>query len=214
MESIDFDHTSADEMLICGLEVARQLSDAHRPLYLRDILLQWDADASVDSPYVHFKMSHFMKPFISRGALREGNNGQFFLPRRRSRLCPYHKTDCLPTRETSGHRDLALEHWCDGDSSEPLPTFLVDLLDPWSRGWEAPVKSKRQQNPITDTLRFHVMRRDGFRCQLCGARVQDSDEVRLTIDHKRSVAMGGSNDPENLWTLCATCNSGKGAQSV
>jgi hypothetical protein len=61
--------------------------------------------------------------------------------------------------------------------------------------------------PISARLRFEILRRDSYRCQLCG-RAQ-SDGVRLHIDHKVAVAKGGSTSEENLWVLCEPCNLGK-----
>ena len=64
---------------------------------------------------------------------------------------------------------------------------------------------------IPPKLRYEILRRDGCRCQLCGAMAEDSESIRLEVDHKVAVANGGTNDPENLWVLCRECNRGKGA---
>lgn len=63
---------------------------------------------------------------------------------------------------------------------------------------------------IAAGLRFEILRRDDYRCQLCGARATDGEQ--LHIDHRTPVVAGGTNDPSNLWTLCKTCNLGKGAR--
>ena len=52
------------------------------------------------------------------------------------------------------------------------------------------------------------MRRDQFRCQICGARAEDG--VRLHVDHINPVSKGGTSDMSNLRTLCDRCNLGKG----
>ena len=72
-------------------------------------------------------------------------------------------------------------------------------------------KSGARRDGIPPKLRFEILRRDCYRCQLCGAMASDSESVRLEIDHKVAVANGGTNDPENLWILCRKCNGGKGA---
>lgn len=64
---------------------------------------------------------------------------------------------------------------------------------------------------ISDRLRFDILRRDKFRCQTCGGR---APSVRLEIDHRVSVADGGSSDETNLWSLCFRCNRGKGERSL
>ena len=61
--------------------------------------------------------------------------------------------------------------------------------------------------PVPKRLRFLVLRRDDYKCQLCGRRGQDG--VPLEIDHKVPVSRGGLNDEENLWVLCEDCNQGR-----
>lgn len=51
-----------------------------------------------------------------------------------------------------------------------------------------------------------VFKRDGYRCVACG-----SDED-LTVDHIFPWSKGGSDELDNLQTLCGTCNSSKGAR--
>jgi hypothetical protein len=63
------------------------------------------------------------------------------------------------------------------------------------------------RSPVPKRLRFFVLRRDGYRCQLCGLAQRDG--VKLEVDHKVARARGGQNTPENLWTLCHLCNNGK-----
>ena len=62
--------------------------------------------------------------------------------------------------------------------------------------------------------RFTVLRKDNFRCRLCGAAREDSDDVRLHVDHITPRSRGGTNNADNLWTLCADCNIGKGTQEL
>ena len=61
-------------------------------------------------------------------------------------------------------------------------------------------------DPVGDSLRFEVLRRDRV-CQLCGAT---RDQERLEVDHIVPRSRGGSNDPDNLQVLCGRCNRGKG----
>ena len=82
------------------------------------------------------------------------------------------------------------------------------------RAKHAAERKGRSAQQVTPKLRFHILQRDGFRCQLCGDTAQISPTCTLHVDHRISVADGGQTVPENLWALCATCNSGKGAQSL
>lgn len=58
-----------------------------------------------------------------------------------------------------------------------------------------------------DRLRYLVLQRDRYCCQLCGATAQDG--VRLAVDHRHPKSKGGQDTFENLWTLCYSCNAGK-----
>lgn len=60
-------------------------------------------------------------------------------------------------------------------------------------------------------LRFEILKRDGFRCQYCGA---EPGETKLHVDHIVPKAKGGSDDPVNLITACADCNLGKAARQL
>jgi hypothetical protein len=51
------------------------------------------------------------------------------------------------------------------------------------------------------------MRRDGFKCCLCGRKANSG--VELQVDHKIPFSRGGACKDDNLWTLCQPCNSGK-----
>lgn len=70
----------------------------------------------------------------------------------------------------------------------------------------------RLTKPVPARLRFEVLRRDGYKCQICGATAQDG--AKLHVDHKRARVKGGLTIEENLWTLCETCNLGKSAEDL
>ena len=65
---------------------------------------------------------------------------------------------------------------------------------------------------ISPSLRYRILERDKFRCQFCGQSPK-IDGIALHIDHRVSIAEGGSNSEDNLWTLCEQCNFGKGKKS-
>ncbi len=67
--------------------------------------------------------------------------------------------------------------------------------------------SKRKA--LSKRVRFEVFKRDGFKCQYCGAQPPDA---LLEVDHINPVAEGGDNDMDNLTTACKNCNLGKGAR--
>lgn len=68
----------------------------------------------------------------------------------------------------------------------------------------------KQRRLMTDSLRYDILKRDNFRCQICGATAQDG--WKLHVDHIVPVSKGGLTEPANLRTLCERCNMGKGAK--
>lgn len=62
-------------------------------------------------------------------------------------------------------------------------------------------------------LRYEVLRRDNFRCVLCGASPATQLGCELHIDHLVPVVRGGRTEAKNLRVLCSQCNVGKGAKS-
>lgn len=65
---------------------------------------------------------------------------------------------------------------------------------------------------MTPALRFAVMKRDHYRCRLCGKTADQG--ARLEVDHITPVFKGGKSVLDNLWTLCFECNRGKGAERL
>jgi hypothetical protein len=65
---------------------------------------------------------------------------------------------------------------------------------------------------MSKKMRFEIFKRDGFKCQYCGA--VPSETVVLEVDHIEPLARGGSDDPDNLITACFACNRGKAARSL
>jgi len=58
----------------------------------------------------------------------------------------------------------------------------------------------RLETELYEQLRNEVLRRDGWRCQVCGSR------QNLQIHHKEFRSQGGDDTKENLITLCAGCH--------
>ncbi len=69
-------------------------------------------------------------------------------------------------------------------------------------------EAQRQRSLLTPSLRYEVMKRDGFKCVICG-RSAAVDGVKLHVDHIKPVAKGGKTEMSNLRTLCQDCNLGK-----
>lgn len=63
---------------------------------------------------------------------------------------------------------------------------------------------------VPKRTRYEVLRRDNFSCRYCGASAPD---VKLHVDHVTPVALGGTDQPENLVAACIDCNNGKASTS-
>lgn len=66
-------------------------------------------------------------------------------------------------------------------------------------------KAKRSRNGervvISDEQRNRIHKRDGYRCVLCG------NSHNLCLHHRKKVSEGGTNDDDNLVTLCYPCHA-------
>ena len=80
----------------------------------------------------------------------------------------------------------------------------------------APLPSKEIANPKPENerkialgLRYNILRRDHFKCVLCGNSPATDTSCKLHVDHLLPSSKGGKTVEENLRTLCGHCNIGK-----
>jgi len=57
--------------------------------------------------------------------------------------------------------------------------------------------------------RREVIIRDSYICQGCGAEGGPKGDADLEVHHITPVSEGGSDDPENLETLCSDCHDSR-----
>jgi hypothetical protein len=60
-------------------------------------------------------------------------------------------------------------------------------------------------------LRYRVLKRDNFKCVLCGRSPSTTSGLELHVDHIYPFSKGGKTVEDNLRSTCAECNIGKGA---
>ena len=70
---------------------------------------------------------------------------------------------------------------------------------------------KSIRKPIKPRIRFYILERDKYTCQICGRK---SPSVELEVDHIRQVFKGGTNDINNLRALCVDCNRGRNGHDL
>lgn len=76
----------------------------------------------------------------------------------------------------------------------------------------APRRGSEDQRTIKLGLRYEVLKRDRFRCFLCGASPATVLGCNLHVDHVIPFSKGGKTILENLRALCESCNLGKSAK--
>lgn len=70
------------------------------------------------------------------------------------------------------------------------------------------LKKYKNTSHVPKSVRKAVYERDNHTCQCCGIKED------LTLDHIVPRSRGGSNDMNNLQTLCKSCNFRKGTEFI
>lgn len=92
--------------------------------------------------------------------------------------------------------ELQAEGWLDDEYRVVIPHRV--------RPDRPPAYAKRV---LPAELRAAVFERDEFSCRHCGAT------ENLTVDHIEAEVLGGTDELENLQTLCRSCNCRKGVKA-
>ena len=69
-----------------------------------------------------------------------------------------------------------------------------------------PKKQPKKRKTISKSIRHEVFKRDEYKCVECGAT---KEETTLHIDHIIPLSQGGTDEMDNLQTLCEACNLAK-----
>ena len=88
------------------------------------------------------------------------------------------------------------------DSEAHQSTGQADAVP--SEEWKAHERGK-----LTAGMRYLILKRDEFRCRLCGKSATDDNYVRLEVDHEVPISKWGRTVEGNLRTVCRDCNRGK-----
>ena len=75
-----------------------------------------------------------------------------------------------------------------------------------SRGAQIYKHRRKTSRYISGTLKYEVLKRARYRCELCGV---SAAEIALEVDHIQPRSLGGSNELRNLQSLCYRCNAWK-----
>ena len=104
-----------------------------------------------------------------------------------------------------------LDGYCELNSQEVK--YLILLCDQRLKDFESKrgdsVWEHRSRNRrlVSGTVRYSVLKRADYRCELCGIR---ADDKALEVDHIVPKSLGGADDISNYQALCYSCNASKG----
>jgi hypothetical protein len=60
----------------------------------------------------------------------------------------------------------------------------------------------------TAKLRMEIIKRDNYKCRICGRSPDANVDIVLNVHHYRPWSLGGLTEESNLITLCHTCHNG------
>lgn len=93
-----------------------------------------------------------------------------------------------------------------------VPEWLVPFVSVHEGEWgyvhpNVLPESAMQRAP-TPKLRMSIIKRDDFKCRICGRSPKDYGDLELHVHHVRPWSAGGVTEERNLITLCHTCHNG------
>jgi hypothetical protein len=97
-------------------------------------------------------------------------------------------------------RDIAQTHLSEFTAPQVLVKSALVGLSTYN--------STVEQHRPSPKLRLRILKRDGYRCQLCGERPSLNEHIVLVVHHIRPFQPHGLTAEENLITICHTCHGG------
>jgi ATP adenylyltransferase len=173
------------------------------------------------------RMSHIYQPVMLRTLIEGGGKATIrqiaaaFLGRDQSQLEYYEEiTKAMPGKVLAKHGLVQREGQSFRLTFDPASLSsaerdeLLRLCDQKvqryleKRGAAAYDHRRAALGYISGSLRYEVLKRAGYRCELCGI---SAIERAIEIDHIIPRKHGGTDDLTNLQALCYLCNANKGA---
>jgi ATP adenylyltransferase len=176
------------------------------------------------------RMSHIYQPLMLKVLIQGGGRASIrdiasaFLAQDESQIDYYAEiTKRMPgrvlashglvQRESDGFRLLANVEELSPEQRDALVGLCDSALADYRerRGERIYDHRRAALGDISGTDRYEVLKKAGFRCELCGV---SADERALEVDHILPRRHGGSDDRSNLQALCYRCNANKGARDA
>jgi ATP adenylyltransferase len=174
------------------------------------------------------RMSHLYQPLMLRTLIEKGGTASLrdiaatFLAHDESQIEYYIEiTKRMPglvltrhqlvKRDGAGYRLIPDVQELTAEEREELLRLCDEAVETYTgrRGRKLYDHRRLALGDISGTARYEVMKRAGFRCELCGI---PADERWLEVDHILPRRHGGTDDLSNLQALCYKCNANKGAR--
>jgi diadenosine tetraphosphate (Ap4A) HIT family hydrolase/5-methylcytosine-specific restriction endonuclease McrA len=174
------------------------------------------------------RMSHVYQPVMIRELLTRGGKASIrdiaaaFLARDASQLEYYEQvTKDMPgkvlgkhgivERDGEGYRLAIDPSSLSSTERDELVRLCDEKVDAYlqKRGAAAYDHRRAALGYLSGSLRYEVLKRAGFRCELCGV---SADDKAIEVDHIYPRKHGGKDDLSNLQALCFRCNANKGAR--
>jgi diadenosine tetraphosphate (Ap4A) HIT family hydrolase len=174
------------------------------------------------------RMSHVYQPVMIKQLLEHGGRASIhqiaaaFLSRDESQLEYYEQiTKAMPGKVLSKHGIVERdgEHYrlstavssLSSEERKELVRLCDGAISSYLQKRGAAVYDHRRAalGYLSGSLRYEVLKRAGFRCELCGI---SADERAIEVDHIVPRKRGGEDDLTNLQALCFKCNANKGAR--
>jgi hypothetical protein len=106
------------------------------------------------------------------------------------------------------NQDIGVNAEDDRKSEETVQTNRISQ----KHSLESP-KPDSDKHAIKLGLRYEVLKRDRFRCVICGRSPANTLGLELHVDHVVPFTAGGKTLQENLRSTCSECNLGKGSKT-
>ena len=164
-------------------------------------------DLIYESAYIKREYGQYKRDamrIVKQAAWYEKIGYKLFLRKLNSKTWNIHVSYTSPKGRNHYEKNIKAAIW------EAIPNYISANND-FSKQTNNFGISKRQvldeRHKMTKKLRYRVLKRDHYRCVICGRGAKDG--VKLHVDHIKPVAQGGKTVLSNLRTLCADCNLGK-----
>jgi len=188
----------SDEGLLDYITQRMRMSHIYQPVMLRELLLS-GGEASVEQ--ITRALLSYDQSQVEYYEIRTKNmvgrvltNNQIVEPiKDGSRIVGYRLTEPVKTEAADTEHLIAA---CNARIAEYIDRRGGDI---WQHRSNA-------SGYVPGSVRYDVLKRARYRCELCGASAED---IALHVDHIIPRNKGGLDDLSNFQALCVTCNTNK-----